>query len=64
MLGSPQPIAVGNSGYSELGGWIDEHHLILYANGGLYTLDAQDATLARIMLTKGYVQIIGTVARG
>jgi hypothetical protein len=63
-LGSPLPIAVGNSGYSELGGWIDEHHLVLYANGELYTLDVQHARLMKIILTKGYVQIIGTVARG
>jgi hypothetical protein len=63
-LGLPQSIAFGNSGYYELGGWLDEHYLTLYGNGGLYTLDVQHEKVTRIILTKGYVQIIGAVARG
>jgi hypothetical protein len=64
MLGLPQVLLEGDSGYSELGGWLDDHQLILYANGGLYTYDSLQKKLARIVLTKGYAQIIGAVARG
>ena len=64
MLGLPQDLIDGDSGYSELDGWFDDHHLMLYANGGLYTYDFLQKKLARIVLTKGYAQIIGAVARG
>lgn len=64
MLGLPQDLIDGNSGYSELDGWFDDHHLMLYSNGGLYTYDFLQKKLARIVFTNGYAQIIGAVARG
>jgi hypothetical protein len=63
-LGLPQNLIDGNSGYSELGGWLDDHRLLLYANGGLYTYDILHKKLGGIVLTKGYAQVIGAVARG
>jgi dipeptidyl aminopeptidase/acylaminoacyl peptidase len=64
MLGQPQKLISGNSGYSELGGWLDDHRLIVYVNGGLYTYDFLHKQLVKIVSTQGYAQIIGAVARG
>ena len=64
MLGLPQDMIDGDSGYSELDGWFDDHHLMLYSNGGLYTYDFLQKKLARIVFINGYAQIIGAVARG
>jgi hypothetical protein len=64
MLGQPHALIAGNSGYSELGGWLDDHRLIVYVNGGLYTYDFLHKQLVEIAPTEGYAQIIGAVARG
>ncbi len=63
-LGSPKLLAVGQSGYSELGNWLDDHSLTLYINGEIYALDINHQKLTGIVQTKGYAQIIATVARG
>ena len=63
-LGSPRLLATGESGYSELGDWLDEHQLTLYANGGIYALDSQYRILKKIVQTNEYVQIVATVRRG
>ena len=63
-LGSPQLLGVGESGYSELGDWLDEHQITLYVNNGIYALDFQHKKSAKIVQTKEYAQIIATVRRG
>lgn len=63
-LGSPVLLATGNSGYAELGNWLDERYLTFYINSTIYSLDVQGKKLQKIVKTKGYAQIIATVARG
>lgn len=63
-LDSPQRAAFGNSGFYELGSWLDERYLTLYGNGGLYTLDVLHGKIERIVLTKAYAQIVGIVVQG
>jgi hypothetical protein len=63
-LGSPKLLATGDTGYVELGDWLDNRYLTLYANSKIYSLDIQRKKLTEIVQTKGYAQIIATVARG
>jgi len=64
VLSSPRLLATGESGYSELGDWLDGHQVTLYANNGIYALDIQHRILKKILQTKEYAQIIATVRRG
>ncbi len=62
-LGSPRLLAIGKSGYTELGDWLDQHTLTLYTNHALYAFNVQHKTLTAIIQSKHYMQIIATVGR-
>lgn len=46
--GVPQLLATASSHFVELGVWLDNHTLTLYADGVLYTLDIHNGTLTAI----------------
>jgi len=48
--------------YSEMGGWLDNHTLLFYADGSLYAFDMQQQTLALLAAPGGYARIIATLS--
>jgi hypothetical protein len=45
----------------ELGGWLDSHTLLLYADGGIYALDTRSAAISLLAVVTRYSHIIGLV---
>jgi hypothetical protein len=60
--GSPKLLASGDSGYIELGNWLNNRYITLYAGSTIYSLDVQSKNLVKIVQTEGYAQIVATVA--
>ncbi|GCE14012.1 TolB family protein [Tengunoibacter tsumagoiensis] len=55
----PGLVATSTSRYVELGGWLDEHTLLFYADNALYAFDLQQGALTQIVSPGAYVKIIG-----
>ncbi len=60
--GAPKVVANFTSQLVELGGWLNSHTLLLYADKGIYAIDTQTAAISLVAEVNGYVQIVGLVA--
>lgn len=60
-VGSVQLFATATAPYVELGGWLNNHTVLLSADNALYALDIEQGTLTPIVQTGAYAQIVGTV---
>jgi hypothetical protein len=61
--GNSPPTVVANfsARLVELGGWLDNHTLLLYADNGIYAMDTQTAAISLLAVVNGYSNIIGLV---
>ncbi len=59
--GNVQLLATATAPYVELGAWLNNHIVLLYADNALYALDVEQGTLALIVQTGAYAQIVGLV---
>jgi hypothetical protein len=60
---APQVVANFSARLVELGSWLDNHTLILYADGGIYALDVRTAAIALLAPLANYSHIIGLMHR-
>lgn len=54
-------LATFNARLVELGSWLDNHTLILYADNGIYAMDTHTAAIGLLLPTFNYSHIIGLV---
>lgn len=57
----PRVVATFSARLAELGGWLDSHTLLFYADAGIYAIDSQTGAYSLLAATSGYTQIIGTL---
>jgi hypothetical protein len=58
---APGIIATFSAHLVELGGWLNSHVLLFYADGGLYALDTHTAAASLLGTVSDYSEIIGVV---
>ncbi len=58
---APTVVAVFSARLVELGDWLDDHTILLYADGGIYALDIHTAAIALLAPTHSYSHIVGVV---
>jgi hypothetical protein len=58
---APKVVASFNSRLVELGGWLDSHTLLLYADQGIYAINTQTAAISLLAVVKQYSRIVGLV---
>lgn len=58
---TPRVIVNFSARLVELGGWLDNHTLLFYADGGIYALDTQTTAFSLLATTGGYGSIIGSI---
>ena len=60
-INGPVVVANFNTLLVELGGWLDNHTLILYSDNGIYGLDINTSAISLLAATFNYSHIIGLV---
>ncbi len=58
---TPQVVANFSARLVELGSWLDNHTLVLYADGGIYAMDIHTAAIALLAPLANYSHIIGLI---
>ncbi len=58
---TPVVVANFNTLLVEVGGWLDNHTLILYSDNGIYALDINTSAISLLAATSNYSHIIGPV---
>ncbi len=58
---APRVIANFSARLVELGGWLDDHTLLFYADDGIYALDTQTTAFSLLATTTDYSSIIGPI---
>jgi len=61
--GQPRLVATFTAKLVELGGWITQNLLAIYADGGIWALDIHTGAVTLITPTNGFVHILGIVTR-
>jgi len=59
--GQPQLVATFTAKLVELGGWINQDLLTVYADGGIWALDVHTGAVSLIVPTAGFARILGVV---
>ncbi len=62
-VGKPGLLATSSNQLVELGPWINNHVLTMYADGTLYALDIQSGSIATLARPNGYAQIVAVVGQ-
>ena len=62
-VGKPKLLATSSNQLVELGPWINNHVLTIYADGALYVLDIQSGSIATIARPNSYAQIVAVVGQ-
>ncbi|GLV58760.1 hypothetical protein KDH_55900 [Dictyobacter sp. S3.2.2.5] len=57
----PQLLATSTAHYMETGAWLDDHTITFYADHALYALDIQQHSVARIIATGAYANVIAAI---
>lgn len=60
-VGKPRLLATSSNQLVELGPWINNHVLTIYADGELYALDIQSGSIATLAHPKSYAQIVAVI---
>jgi hypothetical protein len=60
--GQPQLVATFTAKLVELGGWINQDLLAVYADGGIWALDVHTGAVTLITPTPGFARILGIVS--
>jgi hypothetical protein len=60
-VGEPKLLATSSRRLVELGPWINNHVLTIYADGTLYALDVQSGSIASFARPNSYAQIVAVV---
>jgi hypothetical protein len=63
-ISKPVLVATSTAGLLELGIWFNNHVVTPYADGAIYAIDVQNATLAELAAPKGYLRLLGNIGTG
>jgi len=62
-VGKPKLLATSSNRLVELGPWINNHVMTIYADNALYALDMQSGSIAAFARLNNYAQIVAVVGR-